>query len=182
MPDARVIRVWSADLTAERARELRSLCEHAWAAKGGDFDEEDWRSCLGGTHVLVEDRGAVVSHASVIERRFELDGTPLRTGFVEAVATLPGRQGAGHASEVMRTVNALVDGGFELGALNTEIPGFYERLGWVLWPGRTGVREPAGVRLTPEEDGNVLVRPPAGTLEAGRDSLLVCDWRPGDPW
>jgi aminoglycoside 2'-N-acetyltransferase I len=178
----RVVRIQSAELTPEQARELRSLCERAWAAKGGDFNDEDWESCLGGTHVLVEDRAAFVSHAAVIERTLELDGAPLRTGFVEAVATLPERQGAGHASQVMRAVNEIIDDGFELGALDTGIPAFYERLGWVLWPGRTGVREPEGVRLTPQEDGKVLVRLPGRTLEAGRGSLLICDWRPGDPW
>lgn len=178
----RILRLQTAELTPDQAREVRSLCERAWAAKGGGFDDEDWESCLGGTHVLVEERDAFVAHAAVIERTLELDGTPLRTGFVEAVATLPERQGAGHASEAMRAVNELVDGGFELGALDTDIPAFYERLGWVLWPGRTGVREPDGVRLTPEEDGNVLVRLPGRSLDAGRDSLLVCDWRPGDPW
>jgi aminoglycoside 2'-N-acetyltransferase I len=82
----------------------------------------------------------------------------------------------------MRDVNAIVDAGFELGALDTGIPAFYERLGWALWPGHTGVREPHGVRLTPEEDGNVLVRLPGRQLAAGPASLLVCDWRPGDPW
>lgn len=177
-----VVNLRSDELSPEQALELRSLCERAWAAKGGDFNTEDWESCLGGTHVFAEEGGAIVAHASVIDRTFELDGTHLQTGFVEAVATLPERQGAGYASEVMRTVNALVDQGFQLGALDTEIPAFYERLGWVLWPGHTGVREPEGVRLTPEEDGNVLVRLPGGSLEAGRDSLLVCDWRPGDPW
>ena len=178
----RVLRLQTADLTREQAQQVRSLCERAWAAKPGDFDDEDWESCLGGTHVLVEDRDAFVAHAAVIERTLELDGTPLRTGFVEAVATEPERQGAGLASEAMRAVNELIDAGFELGALDTDIPGFYERLGWVVWPGRTAVREPGGVRLTPEEDGNVLVRRPGRALEAGRDSLLVCDWRPGDPW
>jgi len=161
---------------------VRALCERAWAAKGGDFDDEDWESCLGGTHVLVAGHDGFAAHAAVIERTLELDGAPRRTGFVEAVATLPERQGAGLASDAMRAVNELVDAGFELGALNTDIPAFYERLGWVLWPGRTGVREPDGVRLTPEEDGNVLVRLPGRSLAAGRDSLLVCDWRPGDPW
>lgn len=178
----RVIRRRSSELTARQARDLRSLCERAWAGKGGDFDAEDWESALGGMHFVVEEDGAPVAHASVIERRFELDQRLVRTGFVEAVATLPDRQGMGLASAVMREAGEFIDKQFELGALDTGIPGFYERLGWVVWPGRTGVRTPEGVQLTPEEDGNVLVRLPRGTLQAGGDSLLVCDWRPGDPW
>jgi aminoglycoside 2'-N-acetyltransferase I len=172
----------SADLTPHQARETRVLCERAWAAKDGHFDADDWRSALGGMHVLFQDAGAYVAHAAVVERALELDGAPLRTGYVEAVATLPERQHEGLASAVMRTVNALIDERFELGALDTGMPAFYERMGWVVWPGRTGLRTADGVRLTPEEDGHVLLRPGEAPFQAGPGSLLTCDWRPGDLW
>jgi hypothetical protein len=39
------------------------------------------------------------------------------------------------------------------------------------------------MRLTPEEDGKVLVRLPGTSAELGEDGLLVCDGRrPGEPW
>jgi aminoglycoside 2'-N-acetyltransferase I len=80
-------------------------------------------------------------------------------------------------------VNAYVDERYELGALDTATPGFYERLGWVRWPGRTGVRTPEGVRPTPAEDGKVLLRISEAAPELRKDGLLVCDGgRPGDPW
>ena len=174
-------------LAALRGRdevELRTLCELAWMAKGSEFRPSDWRAARGGTHFVVADGGgAMVAHAAVVDRTLEWDGRPLRTGYVEAVATLPERQGQGLASAVMRAVNAFVDERYELGALDTATPEFYERLGWVRWPGRTAVRTPEGVRATPEEDGKVLLRLPRTPLDAGGGGLLVCDGRrPGDPW
>jgi aminoglycoside 2'-N-acetyltransferase I len=179
LPDVRI----SAELGEREEAELRTLCELAWIAKGSEFRASDWRAALGGTHFVVADGGAVVAHAAVVDRTLEWDGRPLRTGYVEAVATLPGRQGQGLASAVMHAVNAYVDERYELGALDTATPGFYERLGWVRWPGRTGVRTPEGVRPTPAEDGKVLLRISEAAPELRKDGLLVCDGgRPGDPW
>jgi aminoglycoside 2'-N-acetyltransferase I len=182
LPDVRVESRRSVGLGALE-HELRTLCERAWAARGGEFTATDWQAALGGTHFLVADAGAVAAHAAVVDRTLECDGRPLRTGYVEAVATLPERQGQGLASAVMRAVAAFVDERYELGALDTARPGFYERLGWVRWPGRTGVRRPEGVRLTPDEDGKVLLRACGTPLDLRADGLLVCDGRrPGDPW
>jgi aminoglycoside 2'-N-acetyltransferase I len=173
----------SAELAEPEERELRTLCELAWVAKGSEFRPVAWQAARGGTHFLIAEAGAVVAHAAVVDRTLEWDGRALRTGYVEAVATLPGRQGEGLGSAVMRAVTAFVDERYELGALDTATPGFYERLGWARWPGRTGVREPDGVRLTPEEDGKVLVHLPGASLELRGDGLLVCDGgRPGEPW
>lgn len=179
----RVITRASAELSEREERELRTLCERAWAAKGSEFRPVAWEAARGGTHFVIAPEGAVVAHAAVVDRTLEWDGRPLRTGYVEAVATLPERQAQGLGSAVMRAVSAFVDERYELGALDTATPGFYERLGWVRWPGRTGVREPDGVRLTPEEDGKVLVRARGTALDVREDGLLVCDdGRPGDPW
>jgi aminoglycoside 2'-N-acetyltransferase I len=173
----------SATLTEPERLELQRLCQRAWAGKGGEFDAIAWKAALGGTHFVIADAGAVVAHAAVVPRTLEWDGRPLRTGYVEAVATLPDRQGRGLGSAVMRAVAAFAEEHYELGALDTATPGFYERLGWVPWPGRTAVRMPGGVRLTPEEDGKVLVRLSATSLELREDGLLVCDGRrPGNPW
>lgn len=179
----RVISRLSAELGEPEELELRTLCERAWAAKGGEFGPAAWQAALGGRHFVVAGAGAVVAHAAVVDRTLEWDGRPLRTGYVEAVATLPGRQRQGLGSAVMRAVAAFIDERYELGALDTATPEFYERLGWVRWPGRTGVRRPGGVRFTPEEDGKVLVRLSGTSLDLREDALLVCDGRrPGDPW
>ena len=173
----------SAALREHEEAELRTLCELAWIAKGSEFRPSDWQAARAGTHFVVAEGGAVVAHAAVVDRTLELEGRPLRTGYVEAVATLPERQGQGLASAVMRAVNAFVDERYELGALDTATPGFYERLGWMRWPGRTAVMTAEGARLTPEEDGTVLLRLTGAPLRLRTDALLVCDGRrPGDPW
>jgi aminoglycoside 2'-N-acetyltransferase I len=173
----------TAELSESEERELQILCERAWIAKGSEFPPIAWQAALGGRHFLVAEAGAVIAHAAVVDRTLEWDGRSLRTGYVEAVATLPGRQGEGVGSAVMRAVAEFVDERYELGALDTATPEFYERLGWVRWPGRTGVRRPDGVRLTPAENGKVLVRLTRVPLDLHEDGLLVCDdRRPGEPW
>jgi aminoglycoside 2'-N-acetyltransferase I len=179
----RVVSRSTAELGESEERELQLLCERAWVAKGSEFSPIAWQAALGGRHFIVAEAGAVIAHAAVVDRTLEWNGRPLRTGYVEAVATLPGRQGQGLGSAVMHAVAGFLDERYELGALDTATPRFYERLGWVRWPGRTGVRRPEGVRLTPQEDGKVLVRLTEDAPELREDGLLVCDGRrPGDPW
>jgi aminoglycoside 2'-N-acetyltransferase I len=179
----RVVSLPTHDLGPARLDELRHLFDAAWSAKGGEFDENDWRAALGGTHFILEERGVIVSHGSVIERRLELDSRPMHTGYVEAVATLPERQRQGFGTLVMREINMCIERAFELGAMATRQAGFYGPLGWERWPGRTGVRTANGVRLTPGEDGAIFVRFPGARPDLGEGSLLVCDGqRPGDPW
>ncbi|HEU0194381.1 MAG TPA: GNAT family N-acetyltransferase [Gaiellales bacterium] len=171
----------TAELTPEQRSELRLLFDRAWAGKGGTFDDDDWQAALGGTHFILEEDGRVLSHASVVERTLEVAGRPVRAGYVEAVATLPDRQGEGHATRVMAEVNAFIDREYELGALGAAAPGFYARMGWAAWRGRTAARTIDGVRMTPEEDGHIFVRP-AQVADVGPETLLVCQGRPGDSW
>ena len=126
--------------------------------------------------------GEIVCHAAVVERELWMNDRPLRTGFVEAVATNPDRQGQGLGSLVMGQVNAIIRDGFELGALGTGSNGFYERLGWVTWQGPTFVRTVAGLQRTPDEDGGIMVleTPTSPTLDLR--ASISCDWRPGDVW
>jgi aminoglycoside 2'-N-acetyltransferase I len=133
-------------------------------------------------HFLVEVDGAVVGHAAVVERRLEVDGRPLRTGYVEAVAIAPGHQRQGLGTALMRDVDAYIAAGFELGALGTGSHAFYERLGWETWHGPTSVRTPNGLERTPDEDGYILVlRTPTSPPLALTESIS-CEWRPGDSW
>jgi aminoglycoside 2'-N-acetyltransferase I len=146
------------------------------------FTKTDWDHSLGGTHFLVELDGAIVAHASVIERTIEVDGTPFRTGYVEAVAVAPDRQGQRIGSRLMEAVDAFVDERFELGVLGTGRHAFYERLGWTTWRGQAFVRTPSGPRRTPDEEGFILVRTTASTPPLDPDATISCDWRPGDVW
>jgi aminoglycoside 2'-N-acetyltransferase I len=178
----RLLTVTSDELGAARTVELRALFDAAWDATGEPFEDLDWQHALGGVHVILEDGGRILAPAAVVERRLEAGSRAIRTGYVEAVATLPGHQGQGHGSRVMQTVNRHIDGTFELGALAAAVPAFYERLGWVRWTGPTGVRTPDGVVATPEEDGTIFVRLTGRTPPLDLSGRLVCDWRAGDVW
>ena len=108
------------------------------------FTDDDWDHAVGGVHFVLDLDGEIVCHASVVERELHVDGRPLRTGYVEAVATAPDRQGAGFGSPVMTDVTAYIAEHFELGALGTGEHHFYERLGWVTWAGPSSARTADG--------------------------------------
>lgn len=180
MPEVRATS--SADLSVAELDALRSLFDAAWPGKGGRFTELDFQHAIGGVHLVVEEGPAIVAHASVVSRHLNTGGVDLATGYVEAVATRPDRQGRGLATAVMRRVNDLIDRRYELGALDTGIPRFYEQLGWETWRGPTAVRPTSGPALrTPEEDGAVMVRR-VRDRELDLEQLITCDWRDGDVW
>ncbi len=146
------------------------------------FTDDDWAHALGGVHVVLDLDGEIVCHAAVVERELQIAGRPLRTGYVEAVATAPDRQGQGFGSIVMTEVNAIIRAGFELGALGTGRHGFYERLGWLTWAGPTSVRTPGGMQRTPDEDGYILVLATPASPPLDLTAPISCEWRPGDVW
>lgn len=109
------------ELGLRREAELRAMLDAAWAAKEDDFTDSDWLSATGGMHLLLEDDGgAIVSHASVVDRVLETGGRALAAGYVEAVATAPAFRRRGHATTMMRAVADLLDERYELGP---SIPG-----------------------------------------------------------
>jgi len=181
-----VVRWRSDELSPEQLRALRRLFDAAWPPDDvdGPFTDEDFQHALGGVHLVVLDGDVPVSHASVVERELHADGRPLRTGYVEAVATAPAHHGHGHGTRLMETVAAILHERYELGALGTGSHHFYERLGWRVWRGPTAVRLPdGGERPTPDEDRFILVlRTPATPANLDDQAPLSCGWRPGDVW
>jgi aminoglycoside 2'-N-acetyltransferase I len=177
-----VRRVPTGDLTTAEVSALRALLWTAFPPGEEGFTEDDWEHALGGTHFVLEEAGVIVSHASVVERDLHVAGRPVRTGYVEAVATAPGSQGRGLGTVVMRDVTAHIRAGYELGALGTGLHGFYERLGWLIWRGPTSVRTDHGEQRTPDDDGNIMVLPTASTPELDVTAPISCEWRPGDVW
>jgi len=167
--------------------ELDSLHGFLIRAFGDDPEDvlrdEDWQHSLGGTHVLLEQDGVVVAHGAVVERTIEVGDRALRTGYVEAVATRADRRGSGLGSIVMLDVAEVIRAGFELGMLGTGIQPFYERLGWRVWAGPSGVRESAGgIRWTPDEDGYLMVLETSRTPPIDPGSAILCEPRSGDDW
>ncbi len=146
------------------------------------FTDDDWDHAVGGVHFVLDVDGRIVTHAAVVERELHIGDRPVRTGYVEAVATRPDAQGAGHGSTVMTAVNEHIAGAFDLGGLGTGRHGFYERLGWVRWEGPSSVRTAEGLRATPDDDGFILVLPTPSSPPFDVGAPISCEWRPGDVW
>lgn len=158
---------------------IRDLMDRAFE---GEFTEEDWDHTIGGVHVVVEDAGEIVAHASVIERTIEIGGQGFRTGYVEGVATYPERQGGGFGTLAMKEIDRLVREGFELGALGTERQPFYERLGWERWRGPSFVRRGSELVRTRADDDALMVLRFGPSTHVDLAESISCEARPGDDW
>jgi aminoglycoside 2'-N-acetyltransferase I len=182
VPRTTIREVPTSDLDPAGIAELRALFAAAWAAKGGRFEEEDWRHATGGTHILALVDGRIVAHGALVPRLLEVESRRVDAGYVEAVATDPRAWGRGHGTTVMERVGELIQAGYEVGALSTDAHRFYERLGWERWLGPTFVRTSAGVERTPDDDGGIMVLRTRRTPPFALSGPIVCEWRPGDVW
>jgi len=182
MPSVLLRQVPTADLMPAEVAAVRDLLWSAFPPGDEGFTEADWEHALGGQHFVLELEGAIIAHASVVERELHAADRPMRTGYVEAVATDPARQGRGHGTQVMGAVNDYVRDHFELGALGTGSRQFYERLGWRTWRGPTFVRTADGPTRTQDEDGFILVLVTPTSPALDFDAPLSCEDRPGDVW
>jgi aminoglycoside 2'-N-acetyltransferase I len=174
-----VRRLTTAEASNDLLAEIRRLLDEAFE---GDFSNEDWEHALGGWHVVVEVGDAVVSHAAVVPRTLEVAGRPVRTGYVEGVATAAKRRREGLGSLAMAEITELVRREFELGALSTGVYRLFERLGWERWQGPTFVRHGSALIRTEEEDDGVMVLRFGSTKDVELTAALTCESRPGDDW
>lgn len=174
-----ILTVHTADLNAATLAAAKALLVEVFE---GELTEEDWEHCLGGMHALALDGDEVVGHASVVQRRLLHDGRALRAGYVEGVAVRGDRRRTGTGAALMRELERIIRGAYDVGALGTTdmaIP-FYESLGWRRWDGPTYALTTEGIKRTEDEDGSVYV------LECGvpldLDGDIACDFREGDGW
>ena len=166
-------------LDAATLSSARTLLDEAF---DGGFGDADWEHALGGMHALAFDRGRLIGHGAVVQRRLVHGGRALRAGYVEAVAVESTHRRRGHAAVIMDVLEGILRAAYDLGALSATDDGalLYAARGWQRWPGPTSALTPGGTRPTPEDDGSVFVLPVAVELDlAGQ---LTCDWRDGDLW
>jgi aminoglycoside 2'-N-acetyltransferase I len=179
----RLRRVRTAELSATEVAAIRTMLEEAFGPDEDErFTDDDWDHAIGGLHVIADIDGAILAHASVVGRTIRVAGRPLRTGYVEAVATARGHQGSGLGTRVMEDVGAYIRDTFELGALGTGVHGFYERLGWVTWRGPTSVLTADGESRTTEDDGSIMVLRTPTSPALDLSAPIQCEWRPGHVW
>ena len=180
---ARLRRLSTDDLTPSETSAIRALMIDAFGTdEEHGFADSDWDHAIGGVHFVLDVDRTIVAHAAVVEREIHVGDRPFRTGYVEAVATAPDRQGKGLGSLVMTDVGRYICDTFELGALGTGRHTFYERLGWQTWQGPTSVRTADGPQRTAEEDGYILVLSTPTTPSLDLAAPISCDWRSGDVW
>jgi aminoglycoside 2'-N-acetyltransferase I len=159
---------------------LRGICELCTDAYQEDFTEAF--TILGpGVHVVGRAEGAIVSHAMWVERALQ-PGTraPLRTAYVEAVATKPAFQRRGLASEILKRLAEEIRH-YDLGALSPAAETLYARLGWELWRGPLFIRTAAGLEPTPAESVMIL-RVEHTPADLDLNQPLSAEWRPGELW
>jgi aminoglycoside 2'-N-acetyltransferase I len=179
----RLRRLSTAELTSSETTAIRALMDVAFLTDDEQrFSDDDWRHALGGVHFVLELDGEIVAHAAVVEREIRVGDQAFRTGYVEAVATDPARQGVGLGSIVMTDVTEYIRERFDLGALGTGRQSFYGRLGWRTWAGPSSVRAVDGDQPTPDEDGSIMVLSTATTPPLDPAAPISCEWRPGDAW
>jgi GNAT superfamily N-acetyltransferase len=135
----------------------------------------------GGRHFLGYIDDMLVSHAVVTTRWAQPEGhDPLRTAYVDAVSTLPRFQSQGNGSAVMRRLGSEIDD-YEIACLQTDKPGFYERLAWSVWRGPLAGRNDEGLVPTPEQRGVMVLALPR-TPRLNLDTLLTIECQPTRIW
>jgi aminoglycoside 2'-N-acetyltransferase I len=167
------------DAAPGQLRAIRQLLDDAFA---GDFSDDDWHHTLGGRHVVVTLDGQVLSHAAVVARVLDVDGRPLRAGYVEGVATAPHERHRGLGSLVMDGMATTLRESYELGGLSTSAHGFYERLGWERWQGPSYVRDGDDRVRTEDEDAGIMVLRFGPSAGIDLTAAITCEARAGDDW
>jgi aminoglycoside 2'-N-acetyltransferase I len=176
----RILTITTDELGAVGATQLLMLFMAAWP--DGGFTGDDFAHAMGGRHYIAESDGRIVAHAALIERRLEADTKPLRTGYVEGVATLPEWQGRGLATRLMTDLSSYIRENFELGALSASDPRLYARLGWLPWEGQLAIRTPTGLVPSDPAEENIMILRTVLTPRLPMRPTLTCDRRRGDSW
>lgn len=168
------------ELDADTRNAIVNLCVLA-------HQEEDFKNLFsyvpfGGLHFLGFQAEQLVSHAMVTTRWLQPEGQPLlRTAYVDAVATLPARQGQGHGSALMRHLARTIDGEYVIACLETERVGFYEQLGWQAWRGPLAGRSEQGLIPIPEQNG-IMILQLSQTPALNLDSTLTIECQDERIW
>jgi aminoglycoside 2'-N-acetyltransferase I len=179
----RVRTLSSGDLTPPEVSAIRGVLDAAfWVDPDERFTDDDWDHALGGLHLVADVDGVIVGHAAVVPRTLYIRDRPVRTGYVEAVATAPDQQGRGIGTQLLTLAGEHISEAYELGALGTGSHGFYERFGWRTWSGPSSVRTQQGERRTPDDDGYIMVLETPSSPPLDLAAPIGCEWRGGDVW
>ncbi len=125
-------------------------------------------------HVMAYRDAILVGHAVVSTRWMQPEGLPiLRSAYIDAVAVASAEQGKGIGKVVMQHVAAVITD-YEIAGLQTDVPRFYETVGWELWRGPLAGRGVKGLIPTPEQHGVMILKLPK-TPDLNLDGLLTIE-------
>jgi aminoglycoside 2'-N-acetyltransferase I len=165
------------ELSASEYSEILALCTQAYKQDFLPF----LKSFQNPVHILGRYHHRLVTHALWVTRWLQVSTSPpMRTAFIEAVATHPDYRSKGFASEIMRRASEEIRD-YDIGALSAGSPDFYARFGWRLWRGPLFIRTDKGLIPTPDEHG-VMVLILQKTPETNLDAPLSAEWRRGELW
>lgn len=169
-------------ISPETLGEIRQLCNDAY----GENLVPLFDVYTADFHVLARRHDLTVGHAMIVTRWLQAgESRPMRTAYVEMVATSPGHRRQGVATMVMREVAQVAAcEGYDLAALCPADTGLYCHLGWEYWQGELFIRAPGvggkgrpALMPTPEERVMILRLPATPALDPWQH--LSAEWREG---
>jgi aminoglycoside 2'-N-acetyltransferase I len=169
-----------------RTRQLNAavraaIVELCTAAHQQDFSRLFLYLPTDGLHFIAYFDEQIASHAVVTTRWVQPERRPvLRTAYVDGVATLPAYQRRGFGTAVMHELAANISA-YDIACLETELPAFYERLGWQRWRGPRAGRSGDELIPTPAEQNIMILRLPH-TPPLDLDRLLTIEAQGGRIW
>lgn len=173
----RIEHVRSGDLARPVADAVVALCDAAYAEPTQAY----FRDIGPGEHLLGWNDHRLVTHLMWVPRSLVIDrGRPLRTAYIEMVATLPECQGQRLASQLLTELPSHL-AGCEIAALSPATEGIYRRHGWRKWEGPLFHRLDGHVIPDPEEQVMILELPGTPRVTDWRAPISV-EWRPGEIW
>lgn len=175
-PPLRLAVVAAVDLAGPERSQIVRLCTDAFEVDYSPF-LKSFGQC---THLLGFLGSELISHALWLPRPLSIAGTWLsNAAYIEAMATKEGYEGRGYGSAVMRRVHEEIRS-YEIAALSTSVPEWYERLGWKRWRGPRLILRGAEIIPTPDDD--VMVYAPSGGVTHDVNQTLAAEWRPLELW
>jgi aminoglycoside 2'-N-acetyltransferase I len=177
---AELVVVESSQMRPARRLQLRALWERAF---GDRFTDDDADHAYGGVHVLVDDAGSVIGHASAVPRTIRFGDDLWRTvGYVEAVAVDPGHQGRGIGRAIMHKLHAEITLRWPVALLSTgTATEFYKSLGWEQWRGLSYTLT-EGTAVADGEHEGIMVLRIDGSAVRDLSVDVTCENRSGDAW
>ena len=108
-------------------------------------------------------------------------GSALRAGYVEGVGVHASMRRRGHGEAIMRALERVVRGAYDLGALGAtdEAIPLYERVGWQRWEGPCSRSPRPAASARPRRRARSSCSAAAPLDLRGE---LTCDWRDGALW